>query len=205
MKLDNLYTLNTPMTGIASKLNGKLFRLVPTNDQKKRIQLVDLDNNVLWTTAVVKEMVNGSLYKIIRDTNGDIYTFVPLTVLLPTKANLEQPLKSKEETTKPSTEPVVAIKASAVEMPTKAEPVVNLEDIVVVEETPTYRDISYGDGWDGTEFEFNRPLTKEEFIAWYEKTYNYKMVPEGPWYQDYDKIEGSGQYWTRKFIRRYTD
>lgn len=88
-------------------------------------------------------------------------------------------------------------------IPTKAENTESNEPIVV-SKVYDAKAIHYGDGYYKYTYEFDRDLTEDEFVAFCEKN-GYKIIPEGPWYQDYSKVEGSGKIWTYTMINRYTD
>lgn len=99
-------------------------------------------------------------------------------------------------------EPAPAPAAEPAQAPVEEAP--KAEPIQVVNKTEEHKPIHYGDGFDKTNFTFNREVSEEEFLAFLKEN-NYRISPKAEWYNDYTKIEGSGNTWSYIWVRVYTD
>lgn len=167
---------------VGSVLNGKVF-VVKKNSEDGRAAFIDLDTKkVILHTTEVTSIFRDGFDMTINTISGSKYKLVDVRSFIPTL---------EPESVVSDAEPVVV-------------PSVNISDISVVFENRTSKHINYGDGFDMTEFEFNRDINEEEFREFLTRE-GYNLKPYTEWYSDYAKIEGSGKKWTYTWVRVYTD
>ena len=87
---------------------------------------------------------------------------------------------------------------------TVRELVIEGTTLEVVRKEETSKAISYGDGYNKTEFEFNFDITEDEFIK-YLIANGYKIHEQEAWYEDHSEISGDGRNWVYNWVRVYTD
>jgi hypothetical protein len=74
----------------------------------------------------------------------------------------------------------------------------------VIDKKYKYIPINYGDGYQITDFIFDRDITKEEFEEFCKKE-GLKIHRAEGWWDDYSKIEGKGKWWTHTWVLTYDD
>lgn len=174
----HIFTLRNKIEGSAEDLNGKLI-VIKRNKENGHVYFFDIMTKkaLRETTRVVKETETADGL-IIETSSGAKYDFIDVQTLIPTYVHGEV----KPETPKA---PVI--------------------DFKVVKSTSSHRNIHYGDGYDMTDYEFDRDITEEEFVEFlHQEGKNIRTTQEYP-YQDYAKISGSGNKWQYKWILCYTD
>lgn len=87
----------------------------------------------------------------------------------------------------------------------------------VLEEKEVSKGIHYGDGYQGREYRFDEPITRDQFISFCESEgYDMSGLENHAWYQDHAKVEKPGErswfpndnpsdVWVYKWVRVYTD
>lgn len=201
------YTLATPMEGIHSILNGRIFGI--KKDKDGHLSFYDRLTNekLLDSTRFVEriDLPNGRVR--IKTKSGTVYNLIHLTAILPTV--LDEP-KNVDATTAADTDKITAsVKIPTVPAPvglpkTEAPKSAVKIDFKVVDEETSHKGINYSDGYTQTVFTFNREITEAEFLAFCESK-NMRMKPKGAWYEDYCEISGSGKTWTHRWVNVYTD
>ena len=201
------YTLATPMEGIHSILNGRIFGI--KKDKDRHLSFYDRLTNekLLDSTRFVEriDLPNGRVR--IKTKSGTVYNLIHLTAILPTV--LDEPGKADATTAADSGKITASVKIPTVpalvglpktEAPKSAVKI----DFKVVDEKTSHEGINYSDGYTQTEFTFDRDITEAEFRAFCESK-NMRMKPKGAWYEDYCEISGSGKTWTHRWVNVYTD
>ncbi len=167
-------------------LNGKCFFIkAKVGAPMFLYDATDKGRTCLWMTSDVLSVIetSGIQYKYLDvETRNSKYQFVDVATVIPTALSLEA--DSEEVVSNDVTE------AAPIEM---------------VNSTRDYKPIHYGDGYDLVNYEFNRDITREEFISWCEE--NKLRTNERPRYpfESYAEISGAGTKWTHKTILCYTD
>ena len=170
-----------PMENPNSVLNGKVF--VVKKLPEGNVSFIDLETKkAIWYTTPVVNVDRNGYFMTITTYSGSVYELIDVKSLIPTF--------------EPES---VVVKAEVV-----PESKIDISDISVVSENRKHQHIHYGDGFDKTEFEFNREITEEEFVE-YLKVNGYKISPFDKWYNDYSKIEGKGNKWVYTWVLVYTD
>lgn len=219
-------TLVKEMTGDAALLNGKILVFKQNGNQEG--EFFDLiSHKTIHTTSKINSIINTSNNTIIISTMDDIYELTDVLNIIPTKEkpiivtatavvqkidevnkNLrtykcevinntfdiyEEDIDDSEES-----EPLEEIKE------TIDYESINIDDIEAIDVQKSFKHINYSDGYDKTYFTFNRSISEEEFIA-YLNAIKYQIKPFEVWYNNYSKIEGSGNTWIYTWVLVYTD
>lgn len=170
-----IWTLKSQLVGKGDILNGKLFYI--KKDHHESAVFIDLETQMeIWvTTPIVDIKIDGNC-KILTTRSGSTYEVVEVTSLIPTKAVMEinTPIENHKDS------------------------------ITVIDKKHTSRLINYCDGFDKSEFTFNRNITEEEFTAWLLEN-SYKIHTAEGWWDQYSKITGDGNKWTHSWIDPYKD
>ena len=169
-----------------SVLNGKVFvvkKLLPEGN----VSFIDLTTKkAIWYTTGVVNVERNDYCMTINTYSGSVYELIDVRSLIPT-------FELKPEVAELETITTAIVPST-----------VDISNIEVVSENKKYKHIKYGDGFDKTEFVFNRDITEEEFIE-YLKVNGYRISPFDKWYNDYSKIEGEGNKWVYTWVLVYTD
>lgn len=164
-----------------SCLNGKMF-FVKANAVDGHVVLVDAETErILWKTSPISAeniFKTDDGVKFITD-HGTEYDFVNVSSLIPTRS--QDGIDVAEDSVLPIA-------------------------LGVISKNHEYKPIYYGDGYDKYVYMFDREITIDEFIKFVENEFSRELrfIQEYP-YQDYDKVDGSGNEWTFTHILCYTD
>jgi len=206
----NLYRLLIPMTDpMRSVLNGRNFNIKKTREGQ--LVFIDPDDGsvLLTTTHVVQDSGESeSGTRTFKTNSGTFYSVIKLN----------------EECSLPE-----VMDPSELETAATDESIQNLmeeyERIKVVNELDVERGISYGDGYDGTVFTFEEPVSYEAFLLYCQNNgYDLDKLKKYAWYEDHAAVSPepikSGERWnhlkegrpgvksitwTYLWVRAYTD
>ena len=153
--------------------------------------------------------LNGKLFKVKKDDKGravfvDIITDKVIWVTAEIQEKLNTNYGVRFTTKRGSTYELVNVLSLIPTTTASKEVVIEGSALRVVRKEETSKAISYGDGYNKTEFEFNFDITEDEFIK-YLLTNGYKIYDQQAWYEDHSEISGSGRNWVYKWVRVYTD
>lgn len=161
-----------------SCLNGKLMVIkVRKGSEMLLFDITSKDRKCLWITSTVEDIKEYPEVGLLNVwTSNHTYKFINVETLLPSNY-----------------------------VPSTSNPV-PIEDLVMVSSTKNYKSIHYGDGYDQMTYEFNRDITREEFVKWCTENTDRRMN-ESPSYpfENYVEISGTGNVWRHKIILCYTD
>ncbi|MCM1232597.1 MAG: hypothetical protein NC489_20930 [Ruminococcus flavefaciens] len=175
-------------------LAGKVIKVTMSED--RCATMFDyFTGEALWvTTPGSWTEVTDSVYTL--RTRHTLYVFVKIHNL-PAPAEAAGTNPKKEE-------PYQIHRPTPVTPVPKTAPAIDISNIEVVDKATSYKGINYGDGYDKTEFTFNREITEEEFMTFLLAN-KYRIHNADGWWDNHSKIEGSGAKWTYTWVLAYTD
>ena len=81
----NLYTPVVSVKGDARILNGRVLKIM-YNYENRHCKFIDAsDDKLLWETTAVMDIMKDDVSLVIRISSGNIYNFVNITSVIPTK------------------------------------------------------------------------------------------------------------------------
>lgn len=251
--MGRIFTLRNEASDALEHLNGKMFK-VKIDKHSQRMAIVDVTNGKilrLSTPIVSKVETTGGC--IITTKSGQVYDLVDVAILLPTRKHKIDTLMAALTKTKENNglRCVVDSMPAGINARDLSEVVNNIgpgkdineilapileptepefeekseEKIHPIKEIPVFRNIEYGDGYQGTVYEFPEMISYDAFLKFLiGKGENLDKLQNHAWYADYPKIiKGSissgvrhnsfqdatpndGAYvWTYIVVKPYTD
>lgn len=177
----NLYRLLIPQTDeLRSVLNGRKFNIKKTPDNCLVFVNPDDHSVLLKTTKVIKDSGESeSGTREFRTSSGSVYCVVKIDE----ECDLPEVMDPSELESTPANDE-------------------SIDTLNVVNEVNVTRGINYGDGYDGTVFTFEEPVSYETFLLYLEKNgYDLDKLKKYAWYEDHAAVLSepikSGERWNR--------
>lgn len=173
-----LANLNEIANDVGKTVAGKIIKvkLAKTGEALFSDYFTD---EALWETTQGKWSDHGNGNYTLQ-TQHTTYRFMEIT-------NLPDAVKAPKKGKVVAEEPAPAIPA-----------------IEVVDKKRSHKPINYGNGYDKTEFTFNREITEDEFLEFLKEN-KYRLHEAEGWWDNHHKIEGKGTKWTYTWVLAYTD
>ena len=216
--MGRIFTLHREASDALEHLNEKMFK-IKIDKHSQRMAIVDATNGKilrLSTPIVSKVETTGGC--IITTKSGQVYDLVDVAILLPTRKHkidtlMAASIKAKENNglrcvvdsmpagiTASDLSKAVGdigpgkdindILAPILE-PTEPKSEEKSEEKIVdpIKEISVFRHINYGDGYQGTVYEFPEMISYDAFLKFLiEKGENLDKLKNHAWYEDYPKI-----------------
>ena len=216
--MGRIFTLRNEARDALEHLNGKMFK-IKIDKHSQRMAIVDVTNGKilrLSTPIVSKVETTGGC--IITTKSGQVYDLVDVAILLPTRKNKIDTLMAALTKTKENNglrcvvdsmpaginardlsevvsdicpgKDINEILAPIIE-PTDPESEEKSEEKIAdpIKEISVFRHINYGDGYQGTVYEFPEMISYDAFLKFLiEKGENLDKLENHAWYADHPKI-----------------
>ena len=165
---------------LRSILNGRVFK-IKKDKETSSLSFIDATTEErLWYSTALMSRGDTDDGCILQTKSGSVFDLVNIETLIPTGSAIISCENCDTDNAIP-------------ELP------------ILISKTHSSKPIHYGDGYERDIYVFDRSITNTEFVRYLDSVGIHPRFKQRYPYDDYDRIEGSGNMWHFITIKCYTD